>query len=181
MARPRSFDRDAALEQAMLAFWTNGYEQTSISDLTEAMGIAAPSLYAAFGDKRRLFQEAVERYQAMPGNEVMSALGEPTAYGAVAQMLRAAAVEYTLPDLPNGCFVLSEPHLGHERATSHGDLLARLTQGVEAGELPAETDTEALAAFYTAVLSGMSARSRDGAPRAELLAIAETALGAWPG
>ncbi|WCB96811.1 HTH-type transcriptional repressor ComR [Baekduia alba] len=180
MARPRSFDRDAALEQAMRAFWAQGYEQTSISDLTRAMGIAPPSLYAAFGDKRRLFDEAVARYQSDAGAPVRQGLAADTARGAVERMLRVAATEYTRDDTPQGCFILSEPLLGDERARSDGALRDRLQRGVDAGELPAGTDVATLAAFYGSVLNGMSARARDGAGVDELRNVAELALRAWP-
>jgi TetR/AcrR family transcriptional regulator, copper-responsive repressor len=181
MARPRSFDRDAALEKAMRAFWANGYEQTSISDLTKAMGIAAPSLYAAFGDKQRLFGEAVARYQAAPGAPVRAGLDAATAREAIERMLLAAAREYTRTDTPQGCFILSEPLLGDERAHSDASLCARIARGVEDGELPPGTDAGALSAFYGAVLGGMSARARDGGTQEELEAVAELALRAWPG
>jgi AcrR family transcriptional regulator len=181
MARPRSFDRDVALEQAMLAFWENGYEQTSIGDLTGAMGIAAPSLYAAFGDKRRLFDEAVARYQSSPGMVVANGLAEqPTARAAIAAMLHAAATAYAAPGHPRGCFVVSEPLLAPHRAASLAAIRARLQEGADAGELPAGTDVGGLAGLYGAVVGGMSARARDGATRQELLAIAESAMAAWP-
>lgn len=181
MARPRSFDRDAALEQAMLAFWEKGYEQTSIADLTKAMGIAAPSLYAAFGDKRKLFDEAVARYQESPGAVVgrQLAVGE-TARESVEAMLRAAATEYTAADHPPGCLVVSEPLLGGERAKSRAAIRARLRAGVKNGDLPKDTDVDALAGLIGVVVGGMSARARDGATRKELLAVAGAAMNAWP-
>ncbi|HZC78142.1 MAG TPA: TetR/AcrR family transcriptional regulator, partial [Ktedonobacterales bacterium] len=78
--RPRSFDREAALERAIDVFWRHGYEATSVSDLTSAMGINPPSLYAAFGDKEKLFLEAVERYQQQRRQAVMKVFDEaPTA------------------------------------------------------------------------------------------------------
>jgi AcrR family transcriptional regulator len=180
MARPRSFDRDAALEQAMLAFWANGYEGTSISDLTRAMGIAAPSLYAAFGDKRSLFAEAVARYTSGPGAVVSHWLGEPTAREAVQRMLRDGARAYTSGDHPRGCLVVTEPLLDQERAASRTALRARVQRGLDEGDLPAGTDIDALAGFVGVVIGGMSARARDGATTEELLAIAETAMAAWP-
>jgi AcrR family transcriptional regulator len=182
MARPRGFDRDDALHQAMLAFWAKGYEQTSISDLTAAMGIAAPSLYAAFGDKRRLFDEAVAHYQGSPGMVVIAeGLAAPTARDAMAAMLRAAAREYTdTTTHPAGCFVVSEPRLEDHRAASRAAIRARIQDGLDNGELPADTDVDALAAFYGVVVGGMSARARDGATRQDLEAVAETALRAWP-
>jgi AcrR family transcriptional regulator len=182
MARPRSFDRDAALEKAVEAFWANGYERTSIADLTKAMGIAAPSLYAAFGDKEQLFDEAVRRYQSSPAGSVIGALDTPgaTAREAVAAMLAAAATDYTRPDTPHGCFVLSEPRLTEARRHSLARLRARIARGVRDGDVPAGTDAAELAAFYSAVMNGMSARARDGATARQLRGVADTAMRAWP-
>lgn len=106
--RPRSFDRDAALDKAMLAFWERGYEATSIADLTASLGISAPSLYAAFGDKRTLFGEVVAVYGGRYGDFASVALAEePTARAAVHRILREAAEVYTDPAHPRGCMVIS--------------------------------------------------------------------------
>lgn len=164
MARPRSFDRDAALEQAMLLFWEKGYDETSIGDLTRAMGIAAPSLYAAFGDKRTLFEEAVELYERLPDAPIAAGDGEPTAFGAIERILARAAEEYTAAGQPRGCFILSEPLLDARRAASHAAIRQRLQ-----GE-------DALASYVGAVLAGMSSRARDGASREDLEAIAALAM-----
>jgi AcrR family transcriptional regulator len=180
MGRPRSFDRDVALEQAMRLFWEKGYDETSIGDLTAAMGIAAPSLYAAFGDKRALFEEAVELYERLPGAPIAAGEGEPTAFGAVRRMLECAAVEYSLPEQPKGCLIISEPLLEERRAVSRDAIRARLEAGRAAHEFPDGTDVDALAAYVSAVMAGMSARARDGASREDLAAIAEIALRAWP-
>src|SRR5438128_2813799 len=84
--RPRSFDRETALEKAVMAFWEHGYEATSVSGLTHVMGIGAPSLYAAFGDKRALFEEVVTVYGERYGSFGDRALAEePTARAAVAR------------------------------------------------------------------------------------------------
>ncbi len=105
--RPRSFDRATALEKALMAFWEHGYEATSVSDLTRIMGIGAPSLYAAFGDKRTLFEEVVRVYADTHGAFGDRALAEePTARAAVERTLREAAVEYTDPAHPYGCLVV---------------------------------------------------------------------------
>ncbi|MBT2448162.1 TetR/AcrR family transcriptional regulator [Streptomyces sp. ISL-43] len=189
--RPRSFDRDAALGKAMFAFWERGYEATSISDLTAACGIGAPSLYAAFGDKRKLFDEAVEAYGGRYGDFGAVALAEePTARAAVGRMLREAAAVYTDPAHPRGCMVISAAvnttsdevaeALRERREANLKTFERRIGADVAAGVLPAGTDARALARFAGAVLQGMSQQSRDGASREELEAVAETALRAWP-
>jgi AcrR family transcriptional regulator len=181
MARPRSFDRDAALEQALLAFWECGYEQTSIADLTRAMGNAAPSLYAAFGDKRALFDEVVGLYGSDPRANVIDALRtEPDARAAVESVLLTAAEKYSADDHPRGCLIITEPMLGAQRAETDILLRERIGAAAEAGELAPETDVSALAAYFSAVIAGMSARARDGASRADLTAVALTAMRVWP-
>jgi TetR/AcrR family transcriptional regulator, copper-responsive repressor len=180
MARPRSFDRDAALACALEAFWRHGYDQTSISDLTEAMGINPPSLYAAFGDKQTLFDEVVERYQCDPTSFISTALDEPAARRAIEQLLHGAADQYTRTDQPPGCMVLSEPKLAEQRAESLRSLSERIQRGVDEGDLPATTDAAALSRYLASVLTGMSAAARDGATAAELHATADLALAALP-
>lgn len=180
MPRPRTFDRDAALDIAMRLFWERGYEQTSISELTSAMGIAPPSLYAAFGSKRDLFDEAAVRYQNAPGAFDGRALDEPTVRGSVARLLHDAAVEYTRSGQPRGCMILSEPLLGEHRERARAVLAARIADGVDAAELPADTDVDVLVNYVTVVLTGMSAQARDGATREDLLSVAEAAMKAWP-
>lgn len=194
LGRPRSFDRAAALEQAVLAFWRHGYDATSVSDLTAAMGIGAPSLYAAFGDKRRLFDEVVSSYQKGPGAFSARALAEePTAHRAVARILQEAAVEYTEPGRPAGCLVISaaqncspasaevEQALRTIRRSSLVALQQRIQADVDAGVLPAGTEARGLALLVGATLQGMSQQARDGASRADLQGIAAAVLRAWPG
>ncbi|WP_261575406.1 TetR/AcrR family transcriptional regulator [Frankia gtarii] len=192
--RPRAFDGETALEQALLAFWQHGYDATSITVLTEAMGINASSLYAAFGDKRSLFTAAVRRYLQGPARFTTMALeGAPTAREAVERLLRAAAVTYTAPGHPPGCLVISaatnctpgsldvQAELRDIRAQGRQALTQRITAGIVAREMPPETDAHALAAFYAATLQGMSGLARDGSTHAELDHVATAALAAWPG
>ncbi|MET9374616.1 TetR/AcrR family transcriptional regulator [Streptomyces sp. NPDC002992] len=189
--RPRSFDRLTALEQATMAFWEHGYETTSVSDLTRAMGISAPSLYAAFGDKKALFEEVVEAYAVSYGAYGGRAFAqEPTARGALGRMLREAAEVFTDPSHPRGCLMISaaincstpevEEALRARRNDNLASFEARIQRDVDAGELPAGTDAGALARLYGAVLQGMSQQARDGATRTELEAVAEAAMSAWP-
>ncbi|MFJ4869420.1 TetR/AcrR family transcriptional regulator [Streptomyces sp. NPDC088757] len=189
--RPRSFDRPTALEQATMAFWEHGYETTSVSDLTRAMGISAPSLYAAFGDKKTLFEEVVEAYALSHGAYGGRAFAEePTARDAVGRMLREAAELFTEPGHPRGCLVISaatncstpevEEALRDRRNANLTFFEDRIRRDVESGELPAGTDPRALARFSGAVLQGMSQQARDGATAEELAAVAEAAMRAWP-
>ncbi|MBO1336112.1 TetR/AcrR family transcriptional regulator [Streptomyces sp. VRA16 Mangrove soil] len=189
--RPRSFDRDTALEKAMRAFWEDGYEATSVSDLTREMGIGAPSLYAAFGDKRSLFEEVVRVYGVTHGAGPGRALAEePTARGAVERLLREAADTFTDPAHPRGCLVIHaatncttpevEQALRDQRNTALAAIEDKMRQGVATGELPERTDPRALARLVGAVFQGMSQQARDGASRADLEAVVELALTVWP-
>lgn len=189
--RPRSFDRATALEAALLAFWEHGYEATSVSDLTRVMDIGAPSLYAAFGDKRSLFEEVVQEYGARYGSFGDRALAEElTARAGVARMLREAAAEYTAPGRPHGCLVIHaaancstaevEESLRQRRNANIASIERRIGADVAEGVLPPDTDAAALARYTGAMIQGMSQQARDGATRVELEALAEIALAVWP-
>ncbi|GLW04894.1 TetR family transcriptional regulator [Microtetraspora sp. NBRC 13810] len=189
--RPRSFDREAALAQATLLFWERGYEATSVADLTRVMGIGPPSLYAAFGDKRALFEEVVDSYGHAFGAFAARALEqEPTTRAGVARMLREAAEEYTRPGRPRGCLVISaatnctseevEGALRERRNATVRDIQRRIEHDISTGELPEGTDARVLAVYVGAVVQGLSQQARDGATRAELEAVAAAAMSAWP-
>lgn len=191
--RPRSFDRDEALERAIAVFWEHGYDATSIALLTGALGIGAPSLYAAFGDKRALFLEVLGRYLRTYGAFTERALAEePSARDAVERLLREAAAAYTSPERPRGCLLITAAtncspqsadiaaQLRELRAAGARALEDKIAAAARTGQVPAHTDAHALATFYTAVLQGMSAQARDGAARTDLEQIAEAALQAWP-
>ncbi|WP_327093784.1 TetR/AcrR family transcriptional regulator [Nocardia vinacea] len=188
--RPRSFDRDAALEKALRLFWARGYEATSIGDLTAAMGIGAPSLYAAFGDKATLFNEVVQVFGARYGSFIPRALAEePTAEALVRRILREAATEYTRPDRPHGCLVISAGL--NTTSTEIADMLralrnrnveafaARIQTDIDAGLLPPKADAATLARYVGTVMQGMSQAARDGASAAELERVAEMAMHGW--
>ncbi|MGA4839682.1 TetR/AcrR family transcriptional regulator [Streptomyces sp. G45] len=189
--RPRSFDRETALEKALRRFWEHGYEATSVSDLTREMGIGAPSLYAAFGDKRTLFTEVLQRYAVSYGAFGGRALDEePTARAGVERMLREAAAAYTDPEHPHGCLVIHaatncttpevEQTLRARRNANIAAMEERIRADIESGELPGDTDAAALARYAGAVLQGLSQQSRDGATREELEAVAQLSMRAWP-
>ena len=191
--RPRAFDREAALGEATRVFWLKGYGATSVSDLTEVMGIGATSLYAAFGSKEALYAEALrhynDSYQKLYWTRFFAAA---TAREAVASYLMdsSAALTGSLCDIPRGCMVAlssvgSEGHsdLGElvrsSRAETLHRLRTRLTQAVADGEIPASVDVQALARFLQTVQNGMSIQARDGASRAELESVAQVAMLVW--
>jgi AcrR family transcriptional regulator len=192
--RPRTFDRDAALTAAVRLFWERGYEATSIGDLTGAMGIRPASLYAAFGDKKSLFREAVEAYGRSPeGAFIANALTEePTARGAIARILNEAAAVYADRSHPAGCLTISaatnvtpqdaevEKHLRDLRNANLKRFEARLRKAQSDGELPATANPNALAHYFAAVIQGMSQQARDGATQETLTQIADHAMQAWP-
>ncbi|WP_396594016.1 TetR/AcrR family transcriptional regulator [Brevundimonas sp. R86498] len=189
--RPLSFDRDTALSQAMLTFWRHGYESTSIADLTTAMGISPPSLYATFGDKKRLFREAVALYlSAEPPEQTIAAA--PSAREAARRLLRASAEGVSGENTPTGCLLATSALSCSTAAADVQAELAAIRYGIEAclrdrivaditaGTLPPDTDAEALAGHMMAMTQGLSTLARDGAPRDKLLRVADNAMWAWP-
>jgi AcrR family transcriptional regulator len=191
--RPRTFDPDTALRQALDLFWERGYEGTSLNDLAKAMGIASASIYACFGSKQDLFRKVMALYGATSGEPPRRALREqPTARAAVHAMLCATAGEITRPDTPHGCMlILAAPtgavenhaireFLADRRRDMHTTIKDRLARGVTDGDLtapPASLDT--IARYYTTVVQGLSLQARDGATRAELEAVITCAMAAW--
>ena len=188
--RPREFDRDQALERAMLAFWQRGYEGTSMADLVQALGIASARIYAAFGSKQALFREAVQRYESGAGCFADRALAEEARVReAIARMLRDAVTVYTEPGRPQGCMVVMAAInfaqeneevaawlAGHRRQRTQS-IIDRLQRALAAGELRKDTDVQALGDFYATQLHGISVQARDGVARERLLAACEIAMG----
>lgn len=192
--RPRAFDRAQALEKAMLLFWEKGFQGAAMSELTAAMGINSPSLYAAFGSKEALYREATALYEDGDGAALLEAFAAaPTAHAAIETYLMRSARLFTRPGKPAGCMVVlsvvhgagTSPETGRElreaRAEMQGALEARLREAIARGELPASCDPAAIASFYVTVQQGMSIRARDGATRAELETVAQAAMAAWSG
>lgn len=190
--RPRSFDRAAALRRAMMVFWTRGYDGASLPELTSAMGIHSPSLYAAFGSKEGLFREALDLYGESEGSGLWDAISvAPSAREAIAELLRSSAAAFTRPQRPAGCMIaLGELQATDANADVRRDLRRRRERGVAIlrrrleravrdGELAARTDCEAVASFYATVQHGMSIRARDGASRDDLVAVGDSAMAAW--
>ena len=192
--RPRSFDRDEALSRALKVFWTKGYADASMTDLTGAMGINSPSLYAAFGSKEDLFREAVRLYTGTAGAALWASMREVrTAREAIEGLLLATAAANGQTDRPKGCLlVLSGAHpdalpegacgeVSKIRADSVATMEERLRDAQMAGEIAPDADPAAIAAFYTTVQQGMTFRAREGATAEELVATARAAMLAWDG
>jgi len=193
IGRPREFDRDAALEAAMLLFWRKGYAMTSMNDLCEAMGIRSPSLYAAFASKEGLYLEAFDHYVRTVGPPVWDRLAEGATARAGVESLLLAATE-SLPKsrtAPAGCMAALAAVADEwptaiagvvrkVRLKMLGNLRARLAAAAAEGELPDSADIEHLSRFYLSVFEGMAIQARDGASRAELRGVAATAMAAWP-
>lgn len=190
--RPRGFDRDGALSAAMRTFWKLGYEGASMAELTQAMGINSPSLYAAFGSKRGLFQEALRLYLETEDSETRNKLfGAPTARAGIHAMLRHSGRSLSRPGLPHGCMLI----LGDTNTTVQNESIRqslckwrreaqsgfeeRLRRGIEDGDVPANADVAGIAAFYMTVLQGLSLHARDGASREAMLQVADAAMAAW--
>ncbi len=175
----------------MLQFWRHGYEATSLRDLTRAMGVSAPSIYAAFGDKKTLFQEVVRRYTAGPKNAEAIIAGAPNARQACAGLLHAAACGFTGEATPPGCLLVNssvcsaaaadlQAALAAIRQDIEAALRGRLEDGRARGELPAGCEPATQAALTMAVIQGMATLAHDGASREKLLTVAGAALLAWP-
>jgi AcrR family transcriptional regulator len=192
-ARPRAFDRDEALDRAMRLFWRRGYEATSVSDLTDAMDITPPSLYAAFGDKKRLFLEAVDRYQAGPGSFAQAALcEEPTAEAAMRRLMIGTIDSFFEPKGAKGCMVVLAAtnctaessdileELAARRRLAERMVRERIAKGRDAGEFSADTDIDAMAGLIITTLYGLSIKARDGASRAALRKVVEQVMSMWP-
>lgn len=174
MGRPRNFDRDTALDKAVQLFWERGYEQTSIANLTQKLGISAPSLYAAFGDKRTLFREAVARYEANPASVTTAGAAGTTPHEVLRLMLNRACQEYASEAHPRGCLVNSAPELVGNRNQNRA-VTADVLRGVATGA-EASVDADTLAAFTHVLLVGLSSYARDGANEEQLRRVAELAM-----
>lgn len=177
----------------MEQFWLHGYEGTSMTDLTAAMKINSPSLYAAFGSKEQLFREAVAYYNDTEGAGGLTALKDaPTAAEGVAAFLRRNVTAFCDPGRPRGCMIVLSAttatdrtqevhdHLSEWRLATERDFCERVQRGISDGDVPVGTDGRVVAAFYNTVNHGMALQARDGADLEKLSGIAEGAIAAWP-
>ncbi|MEX1827832.1 TetR/AcrR family transcriptional regulator [Luteibacter sp. CQ10] len=190
--RPRTFDREVALDRATRLFWTKGYDSTSIADLTEVMEIGTKSLYAAFGSKEELFGEALRHYQRTHEGLVWDRFrAAPTARDAVSAFLydSAAALTGSLRDMPRGCMATLASMGSGGQCTfqafvgmiggTFANVRSRIDKGVGDGELPRNVDADGLARFVETVQNGMTVRARNGATREDLEGVAHVAMAGW--
>jgi AcrR family transcriptional regulator len=186
IGRPRAFDVEKALHQAMQVFWRKGYLGTSLSDLTDAMGINRPSLYAAFGNKKSLFRKALAHYANGPSSYLSDALQEPTARAVVERLLHGVVDLLTDPRTPTTCLWVhgalscgDDPlreEFAAQRAAGLAELRTRFKRAVADGNLLPDSDADALAHYVQTVNFGLTVQASTGATRKELLRIVEIAL-----
>ena len=189
--RPREFCVDEALVQALGVFWAKGYEGASLNDLTEAMGITRPSLYAAFGNKESLFRKALDLYEREKMAYIGQALEQPTARKVAETMLRGA-LDNVSGEGPHGCLrVIASVACGEEAQSIRCEVMERTKAGKDSlvarferakaeGDLPAHVDAEGLTRVLIAYLQGISVQANMNEPREELEKLIDTALALWP-
>jgi AcrR family transcriptional regulator len=192
LGRPREFDTEKALELATSLFWRKGYAGTSLSDLTETLGITKPSLYAAFGNKEALFRLVLGRYEAKAGAYREKALEAPTASEVARQLLEGAAELHGDKANPAGCLGVHgalacgdeadmiRRELASRRSAGETAIRRRLARAKDQGDLPADASPADLARYLSVVIYGMAVQSIGGASRGELRRVAKIALRQWP-
>jgi AcrR family transcriptional regulator len=192
MGRPRSFDMGGALDNAMEVFWRRGYDGATLAELTRAMGIRPPSLYAAFGNKEGLLKAALARYAERRAEHMAEILGAPTAREVASRLLFGFADKQTDPSNPPGCLLVqgglacgagSENvpfELAARRSETECELRERFERAKAEGDLPEEADPAALARYLSSVTAGMGVMAASGSDRAALREVASVALAAFP-
>ena len=190
--RPREFCMEGTLAAALRVFWSKGYEGTSLTDLTEAMGITRPSLYAAFGNKESLFRKALDLYEREKLEYVGRALAEPTARRVAEALLRGAVDNACSSEEPHGCLgVITSVACGEESQSIRDEvlergkvakraLIERFERARAEGDLPPHVDIEALTNLLYAVVQGICIQAGSGATREELEKVVDTGLLMWP-
>jgi AcrR family transcriptional regulator len=190
LGRPRAFDPDIALDRAMRVFWSKGYEGASLSNLTRAMRINRPSLYAAFGNKEQLFRKILDRYMQGPLAFFGKALAASKARDVAEQIFLGVARMAENPGVPPGCLLVqgalacgsasARKEVAARRVAADVALCRRFRQAKREADLPKNADPAELASYVLTVVRGMAVQSAGGASRAQLRRVAQIALRAWP-
>jgi len=189
--RPREFDVDEALVNALRVFWTKGYDGASLTDLTEAMGITRPSLYAAFGNKEALFKRTLDLYEAEKLAYIDHALAASTSRG-VAERMLFGTIENVTSECPGCLGVIATVSCGAEDSPIRDDIRARvqsaraaiterMQKAIDEGDFTLPVEAEAMTRYLLALLQGLSVQAGTGASRDQLERVADTALAMWPG
>ena len=193
--RPRSFDTDEALDRALEVFWRHGFQGASLAELTDAMGLNKPSLYAAFGDKESLYLKALDRYAALCAAEHITKLQqEPDARRAIADFMHSIAAMLADPKYPGGCCVINgvadcggattppavDAALRKQLQGNEVMLKERLVRAQRDGQLPKGKSADELAALFSAVIAGIAVLAKGGAGRTKLDKVIDAAMAAWP-
>jgi AcrR family transcriptional regulator len=192
VGRPREFELVEALDRAMMLFWRKGYEGTSLSDLTQALRITRPSLYAAFGNKEELFRQVLDRYDERTASFLAGSIEATTARAVAEGLLRGAANFHADPNNPPGCLMVHGSLVGSDandplrvetrnrRALLREAIRRRLERALAEGDLPPGSDSTALARYIVAVMRGMAVEAASGASGEDLHQIVDVAMVAWP-
>jgi len=190
--RPSNFDHEEALEKALQVFWAHGYEGASMAELTEALGINKPSIYAAFGNKEELFHKALGKYLSGPLSYISEAMNQPTARETVETFLTKSAELLTNPNNPHGCMIVqgaltcgqSSSMIQQKLIAYRSDLETSFTKRFELakaqGDLPQEVNSKQLAKYIATIHQGMSVQASSGTSKEELLTVIQQALTNWP-
>ena len=190
--RPPAYNHDEALEKALQVFWAHGYEGASMAELTEAMGMNKPSIYAAFGNKEELFRQVLKKYTSGPVAYIQEAMAQPTAKQAV-EMLLTKSAELLSGCKGKGCLVvqgaltcgqgaeLIRQELIGYRQNFEDTLKKRLDLAQEQGDLPKHANVAALAKYIATVHQGMSVQASSGASKEQLLGVVRLVMEGWPG
>jgi AcrR family transcriptional regulator len=190
--RPRAFDYDVALDSALKVFWSKGYEGASLSDLTKAMGINRPSLYAAFGDKETLFRRAMQRYVSEQDVYITESLNEPTTKRVAERLLANVIDAITRPHNPHGCLLVHSALVGGNsisklqaevtglRKEGEAAIRKRMERARAEGDLPSRVRPRVLAKYLATVINGLAVQAASGVPRSKLREVKDCVLRAWP-
>ena len=189
--RPRQFDIDEALENAMNVFWRKGYTAATIPELSRAMGVNRPSLYAAFGSKEELFRRVLDRYRAGPASYVSRAVERETAVEVFTGLMTGVVDLVTDPDRPGGCLFVCAglasddetrsvtDELAARRIAGEEDIRVRFEKAKADGDLPGDAEPAALAKFTAAMIWGIAVQAASGSRRSELMNVADLATAAF--
>ncbi len=180
LGRPRAFCEEAALEAAMRVFWEKGYEGTSLTDLTDAMGINRPSLYATFGDKEALFRKVMQHYEEGPASYIRNALSQPTARAVFEAVVLGAVHMLSNPRNPRGCLSVQgalatsdeavpiKDAMTKWRRQGEVDIRERFKRALAEGDLAGDIDPGDLTRYLSILITGLGVQAANGATKAEM-------------